>query len=97
MENKYTDDEWIEVRKRLALPALYVKILDYHNMFAVPSLHQRIFRDKLIEYANRNKLHSFTGDHARSLTTLLFGELETSPLFINLYPGIVAWRLENGK
>jgi hypothetical protein len=98
MENKYTNEERVVIQKNLTLPNLYVTILKYRKMFAVPELHQSLFKDNLEEYIIRNRVYlSNIETYVKDIFQVLFGELDRVPLFINMSPDVVALRLQLGK
>jgi len=98
MENKYTDDEWVEIRNTFTMGSFLSLIISYRRMYAVPTEHQRLFNKNLIDHIlKEGQQESVVGKILKNIYDVIFGDLKYVPLFINYYPNIVRWRLAHGK
>jgi hypothetical protein len=98
MENNYTDDEWVEIRGTLTMSSTIATILNYRRMYAIPSRHQELFKQSLLDnILKEGQQESVICKIFKELYGALFEDLAHIPLFINIYPSIVHWRLMHGK
>jgi hypothetical protein len=98
MENKYTDDDWVEIRDIFTVGSLLATIVNYRKMYAIPNEHQRLFEKSLIDHIlEEGQQESVVGKALKNIYDVIFGPLKYVPLFINSYPDIVGWRLAHGK
>jgi len=98
MENKYTEVEWLEIRKIINIPSLIQTVINYRRMYAIPDEHQRLFKKSLINYIlKEGQQVSVLGSIIKDIYDVIFGEFCEIPLHIVYYPVIVGWRLRHGK
>ena len=98
MENKYSDEEWVEIRNTFNLPSIIQTVVDYRKMYAIPNEHQRLLKESLIKnILKEGQQESVCGSIIKNIYDVIFGELQGIPIHINYYHSIVGWRLEHGK
>ena len=102
MENKYTDEEWVDLTDVIdSHIEAYEKLIGdsaYHLLLMISFTNV----EEAKEYTDRTILEQkIGGNEIGTLTAigdLIFGDFRNVPLYIN-YPfkEIVSWRLEHGK